>query len=249
MAHLFDQKQGHILKRNMTAHNRRIRKMRGRRRIIGLDFDHCCFDTDWFFHGEVRELFAQFEVTDELWHETYQTVFPNGYTLERHMTELERRCPFILPTQEITPIIRETFTDLSKFLFHDVIPTLQYLRDFFSARIILFSFGNPAWQAYKVHASGINELLDEKNFTKEQNMKFHLLQELTSGDDEIYMIDNNPRELDAIKRMMPQVQTFCINRVPENLDTGEAPWKFHDAKRYLNIEPQSKHKPIKTFFE
>src|SRR2546422_4826332 len=65
-----------------------------------LDFDHTLFNTDEFFHVDVRNAFLRLEIDAAYWEQSYAAVWPTGYTLEKHAEEVYLRSGSKLPRSE-----------------------------------------------------------------------------------------------------------------------------------------------------
>ncbi|MBI2640129.1 MAG: hypothetical protein HYW90_04575 [Candidatus Sungbacteria bacterium] len=200
-----------------------------------LDFDHTLFDTDEFFHVDVRGAFGHLGIDDALWEQTYERVWKAGYTLERHAEEIHRQSGNQLPLGEMRSIIDGTFSDLRRYLFSDVLPFLRRAKEK-DVYLFLLSFGNPDWQRYKVLASRVGSHFDDMFFVPKEGGKAGIILEVADRFDRIIVVDNNPAELDLIKDMVSTVETYCINRVPDEMfdsRDGSARLRFLEAKKYL----------------
>src|ERR1700722_10581946 len=124
------------------------------RRICFIDFDHTLFDTDHFFHVDVKNRFLELGIDADIWERTYPEVCRSGYTLEKHAEAICAAAQETLPLDDMQKIIREEFADLGRYLFPDVVPCLCAAKKA-GVPLAILSFGNPTWQKYKVHASGI----------------------------------------------------------------------------------------------
>lgn len=200
-----------------------------------LDFDHTLFNTDEFFHVDVRNAFLRFGIDDALWEQSYERAWQTGYTLEKHTEEVYRQSGNPLPLEDMKRIIRDMFSDLRRYLFPD---TLRFLGDTKNkgVRLFLLSFGNPDWQRYKVFGSQVDGYFNDMFFIPREGGKAKFISELMGGFDRILMVDNNPAELDVIKNVTPTVETYCINRVPDEMlifDSALSRLKFLEARRYV----------------
>jgi len=210
-----------------------------------LDFDHTLFDTDRFFWVDLKSAFARFGVPDEAWEKTYEAIWPVGYSLAKHLDELERLG--VIAGQDIRRTMLDTldadFSDLRPYLFPDVPAFLEAARQR-GFDLILLSFGDPAWQSYKVRASGLAPLFQKIVYTVKQSGKGELLDDLSSSYAELCAIDNNPADLDSMKARHSKLQTHLICRVkPSDLEgpTGLVPDRFREAARYLSIPSRLSH--------
>ncbi|HZY30232.1 MAG TPA: HAD family hydrolase [Candidatus Methylomirabilis sp.] len=210
-----------------------------------LDFDHTLFDTDRFFWVDLKSAFARFGVPDEAWEKTYEAIWPLGYSLAKHLDELNRLG--VIAGQDIRRMMLATleaaFSDLRLYLFPDVPAFLEAARQR-GFDLILLSFGDPAWQSYKVRASGLAPLFEKIVYTVKQGGKGELLDDLSSSYAELCAIDNNPADLDSMKARHSKLQTHLICRVkPSDLEgpTGLVPDRFRESARYLSIPSRLSH--------
>lgn len=217
----------------------------GQRRAILLDFDHTLFDTDRFFWVDLKSAFARFGVPHDAWEKSYETIWPVGYSLAKHLDELERLG--VIAGQDIRRTMLNTveadFSDLRPYLFPDV-PAFLEAALHKGYDLILLSFGDPAWQSYKVRASGLAPLFRKIVYTAKQGGKGELLDDLSSSYPGLCAIDNNPADLDSMKARHSKLQTHLICRVkPSDLEglTGLVPDRFREAARYLSIPSRLSH--------
>jgi hypothetical protein len=217
----------------------------GQGRAILLDFDHTLFDTDRFFWVDLKSAFARFGVPDDAWEKSYEAIWPSGYSLVKHLDELERLG--VIAGHDVRRTMLATleaaFSDLRLYLFPDVPAFLKAARQR-GFDLILLSFGDPAWQSYKVRASGLAPLFQKIVYTVKQSGKGELLDDLSSSYAELCAIDNNPADLDSMKARHSKLQTHLICRVkPSDLEgpTGLVPDRFREAARYLSIPSRLSH--------
>src|SRR3989449_4290620 len=79
-----------------------------------LDFDHTLFNTDEFFHVDVRNAFLHLGIDAAYWEQSYAAVWPTGYTLEKHAEEVYRRSGSKLPLDAMKRILQNSFSDLDR---------------------------------------------------------------------------------------------------------------------------------------
>jgi len=95
-----------------------------------LDFDHTLFDTDRFFWVDLKSAFARFGVPNDAWEKSYEAIWPLGYSLAKHLDELERLG--VIAGQDIGRTMLATleadFSDLRPYLFPDVPAFLKAAR-------------------------------------------------------------------------------------------------------------------------
>ena len=217
-------------------------------RIVLLDFDHTPFDTDRFFWEDLRGAVMQLGVDARLWEETYEAVWPGGYAIDRHVEALAARVSWPHP-QQILDVFDAQFTDLRQYLFPDIIPFLEAAQSA-SRRVVLLSFGDPGWQAFKVKASGMSDRVDAVHATVAEGAKAELAAAL-AADGPALAVDNNPRELDAMRDRCPALTTYRMDRVPPDLvrGDGEAAYRFREARRDVGLQARHSHRPCRTLAE
>lgn len=243
MRHRADHTQAHEVEAAPEADERRLTG--GDRRGILLDFDHTLFDTDRFFWVDLKSAFARFGVPENAWEKSYEATWPSGYSLEKHLDELNRLGTISKPTtaRMMLATLNSEFSDLRPYLFPDVPGFLRSARHQ-GFDLILLSFGDPAWQSYKVRASGLASTFQKIVYTAKQKGKADLLDDLGSRYEEFHAIDNNPAELDAMKARDSRLQTHLICRVEPfaaELANGAIPDRFREAARYMTVPSRFPH--------
>jgi FMN phosphatase YigB (HAD superfamily) len=217
-----------------------------------LDFDHTLFDTDRFFWVDIRAAVTRFGIDAKIWEESYGVVWPTGYSLDKHLGHLARegRVTDSVVVQ-LKGVLRERFADLDSYLFPDSEPFLKRLQREKIACFLL-SFGDPAWQAYKVTRARINGFFQEIFFTGRERTKVEVVEALAGRFAHIAMVDNDPRELDRVKSRLPQVDTFWITRVPvealQSLDP-EVRERFREARNFATLPAEFSHRRVSTLDE
>jgi FMN phosphatase YigB (HAD superfamily) len=218
-----------------------------------LDFDHTLFDTDRFFWVDVRAAFRRFGVADDAWEQSYDAVWPSGYSLVKHLDELERlgAVPGPDTRSAMLTAFEASFSDLHAYLFPDVPGFLEAARQR-EYDLLLLSFGDPAWQQYKVEASGIVPLFRKIVYTAQHRGKADLAEALGAPYISLHVIDNNPADLDAIKARSVRFQTYLICRVEPEAPGAADPAardRFREAARYLDIPPRLAHRRCRSLAE
>ena len=219
--------------------------MESKARGILLDFDHTLFDTDRFFWVDLKSAFTRFGVPDDAWEKSYEAIWPSGYSLAKHLEELARLGTIADPSaaKAMLETLESAFSDLRSYLFPDVLGFLNAARHR-GFDLILLSFGNPAWQSYKVQASGLTPYFTQIVYTPNEKGKAAVLDELGPPYAELHVIDNNPTELDAMKVRHPRLQTHLICRVELSVLEGQDPLvrdRFREAASYLMIPCRLPH--------
>ncbi len=214
-----------------------------------LDFDHTIFNTDEFFHVDVRNSFLRLGIDATDWEHSYAAVWPAGYALEKHVEEVSRRSGRRWPLEEMKRVLQNSFSDLRRYLFPDVLPFLRKAQKR-GVRLYLLSFGSQQWQRYKVLAAEVSPYFNDVFFTATEGGKAQLIEQRARGVARtVVVVDNNPTELDLIKDLAPEVRTYCMNRVPDEMRSPAdelSRWKFLEARRYLERTPRHAHIPCRS---
>lgn len=214
-----------------------------------LDFDHTLFQTDEFFHLDVRQSFLRLGIDAAEWEQSYAAVWPTGYSLEKHAEEISHRTRGRLPLEEMKRVLQETFSDLRRYLFPDVLPFLERANKD-GTSLYLVSFGEPEWQRYKVSACAVSRYFDGMFFATTPGGKSALVQELVKGfSGNVFAVDNNPVDLDLIRDQAPEIRTYHMNRVPDDMRVPAddvSRLRYLEARRYLERVPRHKHVPCRS---
>jgi len=152
---------------------------------------------------------------------------------------------------EMKRILRESFIDLRRYLFSDVLPFLEAAKER-GVRLYLLSFGDSEWQRYKVRGSGIEPYFDGIFLTAQEGGKATIILEHAGSCPKPLMVDNNPSELDLIKEATPDIATYCINRVPRELIVPAdeiSRLRFLEARDYATRPWRYAHVPCRTLHE
>jgi len=226
-------------------------KMHQKHAACFLDFDHTIFHTDQFFHVDARNSFLNLGIDALCWEQAYAAVRPTGYTIKKHLEAIIRQSGTHLPLGKMQNMLQTKFSDLKKYLFPDVIPFLHSAKEK-GISLYLLSFGDAQWQSYKVAHCGINDYFDDIIFTAREGAKADVVKEKTKKVGRVIVVDNDPRELDAIKDITPQTHTWCINRVPDELlvpHDESSRLKFFSARTYAAMIGRHQHDSTKTLDE
>jgi phosphoglycolate phosphatase-like HAD superfamily hydrolase len=213
-------------------------------RAFLLDFDHTLFDTDRFFWVDVRAAFSQFAIDATAWEESYARVWPRGYSLDKHCEHLARGGHVgASDVAAMERVLRERFADLRAYLFADVGPFLKQLRAM-QIPCFLLSFGDPAWQAYKVGGARIADFFQEIFTTRQEQTKVDVIEAFAGRFARVGVVDNDPRELDRITDRCPHVETFWITRVSVEALASSDPEirdRFREARHYATLSAEFPH--------
>ncbi|KKR78435.1 MAG: hypothetical protein UU24_C0037G0007 [Candidatus Nomurabacteria bacterium GW2011_GWA2_40_9] len=143
-------------------------------KVLVLDFDHTCYDTDAFLLFEIRQaMISRFNIPVPVWEESYENAVKTGYSLEQHLEELTRILKYeICSIEEIQNFEKEI--NFSKYLYPDVLSVLKEAKDR-GYKIMLLSFGDPIWQDKKVSGVGFDRIMDIIKYTKEEGSKHRIV--------------------------------------------------------------------------
>ncbi|MDE2485658.1 MAG: HAD family hydrolase, partial [candidate division NC10 bacterium] len=182
-----------------------------------------------------------------------EAIWPSGYSLRKHLEALFRLGAIVSTSvaSAMQEALEHAFSDLRPYLFPDVVEFLNTARHR-EFDLILLSFGDPAWQSYKVQASGLTPYFTQIVYTPNEKGKAGILDTLASAYAEFHVIDNNPADLDAMKASIPRLQTYLICRVEPSVLEGADPLvrdRFREAARYLTIPSRLPHRRCQSLNE
>ena len=184
-------------------------------RVYFIDFDHTLFDTDRFFRVDFKNFLLERGIDEKLWDGSYKAVRDSGYALEKHILEAQKLGDLDLNVQDLKDILEKEFSDLSKYLYSDVIEFLKKAK-ISGATLYLLSFGDSSWQHYKVESSGISDYFDETFYQEKEGIKVDKILKFRDKFDEIIYIDDREQEINLVKEKIPEVKTYLIDRKNKN---------------------------------
>ncbi len=197
--------------------------------------------------GDLKSAFARFGVSDDAWEKSYEAIWPSGYSLRKHLEALRKLGA--IASASVASAMQDTleraFSDLHPYLFPDVVEFLSAARRR-GFELILLSFGDPTWQSYKVRTSGLTPYFTQIVYTSDEKGKAGMLDTIASGYAELYAVDNNPADLDAMKASNPRLQTYLICRVDLSAIEGD---RFREAARYLTVRSRLPHRQCRNLNE
>ncbi len=221
-------------------------------KILVLDFDHTCYDTDDFLFNEIRKpMLKALDIPVAVWEKSYRVSADAGYTLREHwqqMTNLLGTEPCSLKTiDELGEKINFT-----KYLYDDVSQVINEAKAK-GYRIIILSFGAGSWQDLKVHGAGLDKSADEIIYSSLVKDKAQILKDKISETDEVIFVDNKSNELDSVFKLLPWVKTYLINRVPmhvrgENSEEQDR-IKYLESRRIAEEAVPASHQRIDSLKE
>lgn len=219
-------------------------------KAIFLDLDHTMLDTDGWWWGLVPKRIAALGIPEEQWFSAYERVWKTGYSLEKHIAALTAE-KVEIPEQQLFETVFASFEALPNFLFADAIPFLERVNE---ARwsVYLLSFGNHEWQLRKVEALGFRNLFRDILLTAAELDKAARIIRTASGYQQVVFVDNNPKELDAVRRCAPEIATYRMNRVPDDclpFATQGEERRYMEARRYVGMPSGFDHDRIRSLGE
>lgn len=207
-----------------------------------LDLDHTLLDTDSFFWTLFSKKIYHLGVSPELWKETYWEIWKGGYSPTRHFKRLiqKRKEGYRIPS---ISTLQKTFHEISpalrNFLYPDVIPFLQNARKK-GIHMYLMTFGSRNYQRWKVRNLSISPYFHKILYLgRNQQKALRIASVNPTGS--FVVVDNNPQELDAIKRLFPMATTFWMQRNP-----GDS---VEEAQIYMQMQPAFPHIVVRTLEE
>lgn len=219
--------------------------------VLVLDFDHNCYDTEAFLLFEIRQpMLEKWNIPVDAWQESYEVAARTGYSLEAHRDELAKILkyePFSLA--QIQDFEKQM--NFSKYLYPDTLPLVASAKQK-GYKIMLLSFGSESWQNKKVKGAELDKVVDAIFYTKEHGGKVEVLKNCTENCAKVIFVDNNGIELDEVKKSLPNVETYFMNRVPvEAMHTDDefVKMRFNESRKIAMRQAIFEHKRITSFNE
>lgn len=219
-------------------------------KAIFLDLDHTLLDTDGWWWKFVPERIAALGIPEAQWFTAYEQVWKTGYSLEKHIATLAAERVEI-PEQLLFETIFYSFGALPSFLFLDVVSFLERAGEAGWSAYLL-SFGNRDWQSRKVEALGLRKFFHDVLLTEAELDKAAQILGVVSGYQQVVFVDNNPKELDAVRQRVPGTATYRMNRVPDeylSFAGQEEERRYMEARRYVGIPSSFEHASIRSLEE
>ncbi len=206
-----------------------------------LDLDHTLLNTDRFFWAEFTSAILSLGVPASLWKETYWTVWKYGYTPAKHYRYIlkEKKSDIRMPGYAAFRKILHSFARrLPEFLYPDVLPFLVQARES-GVFLSLLTFGAPSYQIWKVKNLHIEQFFDKVVYMgKKKEKGAWIAKFLPKGT--IIVVDNNPQELDGVKRYLPGAETYWMIRPRDS-----EPY-YEEANYYAEMTPEYSHLRIES---
>ncbi len=194
----------------IPGHNRMISQFAPKDRVLVLDFDHTCYDTDAFLLHEIRQpMLRLFEIPVAIWEKSYSQAVKRGYSLREHWGQLDEIMrPASCTLTDIETLGKSICFD--KYLYPDVSDVLHEAKKQ-GYYILLLSFGAPDWQNRKVLGTGLDKLIDAVEYitTDESKGKADAVERYFAGSAEVIFVDNKGSNLDAVLEILSSVTASC----------------------------------------
>lgn len=169
---------------------------------IIIDFDYTLYDTEAMRLAFIDAL-SEFSISEEMYRSVEKQVKENGtYELEKHIRGMVSHHDFDPAYDRLEEILE----DGDQFLYEDA---QWFLREYGHEQITVLTFGSPAWQQYKIDASGIGVLVDNIIITDQS--KAELMQQW-KDEDNLIIINDRGSEIDAMKQVLPNAQYMWLRR-------------------------------------
>jgi FMN phosphatase YigB (HAD superfamily) len=219
-------------------------------KVLVLDFDHTCYDTDAFLMYEIRQgMINKFNIPFKSWEESYESSVRLGYSLEQHRNELMKVLkyePFSL--EEIQNFEKQI--NFGKYLYKDVISFLNKAKNL-GYKMMLLSFGDRLWQDKKVIGVGLDKIMDIIHYTPKEGYKAEVLKKYVNNCKKVIFVENNGHDLDAVYKLMPNVETYFMSRLPPSLmkkeDNAFMEIRYAESRRIAKKKVLFSHKHCKSF--
>lgn len=217
-----------------------------------LDFDHTVFDTDRFFWVALRAELAKAGIDGRLWEETYERVWPGGYTLMKHLKAVAAAAGVRASRDAaLKGAALNLLTRAPEWVYPDVAPFLKKCEKAGMDRYLL-TFGAPSWQRQKISASRLQPLFNEVLFAGTEAEKRAWAQRIAAEAGTLLFVDNDPRFLDEVARIVPSAKTCWISRIPPSLRANgntAPPDEYREALTYATMMPVREHVRIGSLRE
>ena len=222
-------------------------------KLIVLDFDHTCYDTDAFVWFELRQtMINRFHIPVGVWEEAYKKAAENGYTLGQHYRELME----IMKSMSFDLKDFEGLLDnihFQDYLYSDVLPLLKEAKEK-DYQVMILSFGAPTWQEIKINKVGLDKVVDLVEYvtTDEAKMKMQVIEKY-ARDAKVIFVDNKGSNLDEVHNNLPKVETYLITRIPDDTryvgNDHEMHKKYLESRRGIEAQALPVHKRCNSFKE
>ena len=214
-------------------------------KILVLDFDHTCYDTDSFLLFEIRlPMLARFNIPVKKWEEAYESSAKIGYSLEVHLQELNKIMNSSPCSLEDIQAFGKSIK-FSEYLYSDVFSFLKEAKEK-GYKILLLSFGYPDWQEKKVLGVGLSKLVDKVIYVNKHGDKAEMIKKYAGASSKLIFVDNNGHELDKAQRELPQVETYFMKRTPEHAmnakDDEEIRVRYLESRKMAETKSVYQHK-------
>jgi len=222
-----------------------IDKFKPTDKVLVLDFDHACYDTDAFLMSEItHRMLRKFNIPVEIWEKSYESAVRLGYSLEQHRSELIKILGYEPYSMEELQAF-EAKMNFDKYLYSDVLLFLKEARDK-GYKIMLLSFGATDWQNKKVRGVGLDKLVDVIKYTKEARGKMAILKEYIDSSNKVIFVDNNGGDVDEVHKVLPHIETYFMNRVPADamdaVDDDFLKMRYAESRKIAERHVAFKHK-------
>ena len=117
---------------------------------------------------------------------------------------------------------------------------------------MIISFGDPAWQQKKIAGVELDKFVDYIKYTKEEGNKLDVLKKYTGDCKKVIFVDNSGPDVDKVGQMMPEVQTYFMNRVPADAmvtDDEFMKMRYAESRKMAESQVVLKHKRCSTLKE
>jgi len=221
-------------------------------KVLVLDFDHTLYDTDALLMFEMRHRMLElFKIKQDIWENTYEAAVMRGYTLEVHAEEIARalgKGPF---SGEMVAELEKSM-NFSKYLYPDTTDFIKKAKEA-GYKVMILSFGAESWQKKKIYATGLNDIVDVIKYTREQGGKVGVIGKYTEGCRKVMFIDNSASEIDNVRRFLPYVETYIMNRVPpvprNKAEEEYMKMRYMESRKMSEKKPAFMHKKCKELSE
>lgn len=223
-------------------------------KILILDFDHTCYDTDDFLLNEIRQpMLNRLNISIPVWEESYRKAANIGYSLERHLQEIIQIMKSVPCSLSEIQNFGKTI-NFSKYFYPDTALFLKAAREK-GYKIMVLSFGAISWQNKKTLGSGIDKMVDLVEYvtTNGGEAKMEVIRQDAGNCNRIIFVDNKGDNLDAVHKALPKVKTYLMNRVPSDAmnfgNDEQTRIKYLESRRMAEAKTLFAHECCQSFKE
>jgi FMN phosphatase YigB (HAD superfamily) len=222
-------------------------------KVLILDFDHTCYDTNDFLVFEMKQpMLRHFNITADIWERSYCIAADIGYSPVQQLKEIfkiTKSTPFTI--SDIKTF--EKSINFSKYLYFDCESFLKKAKSR-GYKTMILSYGAVDWQKKKIQGAGLDKMVDIVKYivTSGSKAKMKVIRQYAGNCSRVIFVDNKGTYLDTVHEVLPKVETYLMNRKPSNKMNKNCNDQTHDcleSRRKVGMKTHYSHKQCQTFKE